>query len=97
MTELELAIAHLKVATLEGYILLAKMERASKDLKKPPPHIWKHMDVFRNRDGIEMICINCFGSPIKIFCIGQCTGHDSENTKEWLKNAKFLFNIKEKL
>lgn len=97
MTELELAIGHLKEATLEGYTLLAKLERGQKDLEKPPRHKWEHMDVFRNHMGCLMIYIDCGGHALRVFCVGPCTGHDNESISGWLEDAEFLFNIREKL
>jgi len=98
MTELQLAIGHLKEAISVGNVLLAKMEAKQKDLEKPPPHKWEHMDVFQNSMGVNMIFISCYGLQDEVFCIGSCTGnHAGYDTKNWLKNAKFLFNLKEKL
>ena len=83
-----------KEATKATEYLLEKLGK-QKDLEKPPPHKWEHMDVFRNSNRCEMIYTACGGSPDRVFCVGQCTGH--HNPKEWTDDAEFLFNLKEKL
>ncbi len=94
MTELQVTINNIKEVLIAGDLIVKKLEKAQKDLEKPPEHKWKHMDVFMGRSGAEMIFITCAGED-KVYCIDCCIGHGE--TREWTENAKFLFNIKEKL
>jgi hypothetical protein len=61
-----------------------------------PKHEWKHGDVFRTESGFVMLCLfKNLGEQLYTYCLTErnfCEGHD------WIeKNAKFLFNIKEKI
>lgn len=100
MTELESSIGSLKKATLEGYTLLAKLERAQKDLKKSPPHKWEHGDIFKSNVGCIMVYLRFLFEPSpRTVCIVGPTGGlvERQYFDGVMTNAKFLFNIKEKL
>jgi len=62
-----------------------------------PKHVWEHGDVFMNTAGVGMVCIRIYAEPLRVYCIGPCTGHDFEETTIYLETGKFLFNIKDKL
>lgn len=71
-------------------------ERAQDVLDKfQPKHVWKHGDVFKNSIGVTMIYIEPLTGPavysVSCYCTGTC------GVEHHLKNATFLFNIKEKL
>ena len=97
MTELQSSISSLKEVITSGNRLLFKLEKAQKDLDTPPQHRWEHGDVFRNCHTVPMICIKISGRPLEVFCTGGCIGHRKSETDLFLKDGKFLFNIKEKL
>ena len=93
--QVQVTINNLKEMVIAAEMVLEKLEKAQKDLETPPPHKWKHGDVFENRWGVTMICIMQFGRT-QVFCMpGPCSStHDPD---EILREGKFLFNIKEKL
>lgn len=64
--------------------------------KFQPKHVWKHGDVFINRTGTTMIYIMLINKPQIFCCPGECSGHVTD-MEYYLENAKFLFNIKEKI
>lgn len=63
----------------------------------PPPkpaHVWVHGDVFENHVDVTMIYLVIDKEP-QLFCLtGACIGH---NVNTYLKDATFLFNIKDAL
>ncbi len=93
MTELQSSINSLKEACIAAEVLLDKLEKIKK-LEKPS-HVWKHMDVFLNKSKDPMLYIVGYDLPEQVFCIGSCTGEHV--ARRWLKDAKFLFNLQEKL
>jgi hypothetical protein len=100
MTELQVTINNLKELIIAAEFGLEKLEKAQKDLETPSQHKWEHGDVFSNCKTSTMICIRDIAAstkPIRVFClsgIGCDFGHLPE---DFLKDGKFLFNIKEKL
>ena len=66
-----------------------------------PEHVWKHGDVFtptNNTDEV-MIYLETFRG-VELFCVGNgkpCLADHRPSITTWLKDAIFLFNIKEKL
>ena len=96
-TDLLVAIHNLKGTISIGSRLLGKLEKQQKDLEAPPQHKWEHGDVFKNDSAVEMIYIKRRGVRAQVFCLGACTGHDEQETRLFLIEGKFLFNIKEKL
>ena len=80
-------------------LLLAKLEKAQKDLETPPPHVWKHGDIFKTSTNNIMIYLRfTVGSPRTVCVVGICGGLvERGHFKNVMKDAKFLFNIKEKL
>ena len=63
-----------------------------------PKHVWEHGDVFKTRSGVIMMFHSfCAERKSEAICIvGLCNG-PAGNLEEVLQNAKFLFNIEEKL
>ena len=78
-----------------GEVFLLEIRKLRKDLETPPGHKWEHGDVFRNSSNVEMIYIELGDESAEVFCLSDCTGHHKPEL--WLKDGKFLFNIKEKL
>ena len=100
MTELQVTINNLKETIIAADLFLQKLEKTQKDLEKPPPHQWKHGDIFRNAFGVIMIFTQNPSDGYKyVFCIsGPChCGHSQIEVEELLDEGEFLFNIKEKL
>jgi len=63
-----------------------------------PQHVWKHGDVFVSSNGNTMIYFNfCAGRKPQAVCVEAPVGGPSLNLENSLRNAKFLFNIKEKI
>ena len=97
MTDLQVTITNLKAVCFAANLVLERLEKAQKDLEKPPPHKWEHGDVFENEWGVTMIYItSTLQGRMYVYCIsGSCDCfHKPEN---FLSTGKFLFNIKEKL
>ena len=101
MTDLQIAIRRLQAETTAAKLVLEKLEKAQKDLETPPQHKWEHGDVFSYfTTTMIYICemewsFDRTGKEY-VFCISgpcDCT-HPPES---FLKEGKFLFNIKEKL
>jgi hypothetical protein len=101
MTELQSSISSLKKVITSGNELLSRLEETQKDLETPPQHKWEHGDIFENRYGTDMICIedmrNGQKSQIRVYCLTGPGCDCTHNTAVFLEKAKFLFNIKEKL
>ena len=101
MTELQVTINNLKEVCIAADLVLDKLEKAQKDLETPPLHKWKHGDVFENRYGTAMICIedmrNGQESQIRVYCLTGPGCDCTHSSAVFLEKAKFLFNIKEKL
>ncbi len=98
MTELQTTIKSLTQTIINETPLLGRLERRQKDLEKSPEHIWKHGDVFKtNTDVIMMYFKFVTNDPPQAICIvGNCGGPALDLDCS-LNNAKFLFNIKERL
>ena len=99
MTILQTTIKSLTQTIIDGTLLLCKLERQQKDLEKPPEHVWEHGDVFKTPERNIMIYLKfVFGPPRTVCIVGPCGGVvEQQYFKNVLRNAKFLFNIKEKL
>lgn len=96
MTELQATINNLKEVITSGNRFLHRLEKAQKDL---PPHRWEHGDIFKTYTGCIMVYLKfTYGHP-RIVCVVGRTGGlvERQNFDSVLQNAKFLFNIKEKL
>lgn len=59
-------------------------------------HVWVRGDVVRCYDGAIVICVQRCGQPIRIFGVGTHS-EEYETNINLSKDAKFLFNIKDKL
>jgi len=68
--------------------------------KYPPPRVWKHGDVFTSK-AAPFICLMFDGSErLRIFHLGSRAIGNSVSPKylgEYLEDATFLFNVKDKL
>jgi len=99
MTELQVTINNLKEVCIAAEMVLEKLKKAQKDLETPPPHVWKHGDIFKTRTNNIMVYLKFTTKPPQTVCIvGDCGGLvQRKHFNNVLHNAKFLFNIKEKL
>lgn len=99
-TDLQVVIHNLKAAHIAGELLLVKLREAQKDLEKSPPHKWEHGDVFQFSPESIMIYIHenpeVQGTKPQVFRISNNTATTGP-PDIYLRFAKFLFNIKEKL
>ena len=110
MTILQMAIEKLKTEMKVVETLARNVERKLvAQSEKPPEHIWEHGwehgDVFVTTGSEYMICYRDITRGIskgrfRTICLvpgdylNGCNTHDS---KDFFPNAKFLFNIREKL
>jgi hypothetical protein len=76
-------------------------EQAQAVLDKHRPHVWKHGDVFRRKSGAVDIYIMLNAGPIVYNLRSKYyRGHPGTAAPDYkvcLADAKFLFNIKDKL
>ncbi len=69
------------------------------ELLEEKKHKWKHGDVFSFARGVNsgiMVYVNCYGENAYVFYLNT-NFHTLESLEYYLKTAKFLFNIKEKI
>lgn len=97
----EYSCLHSDSSTLSTPEYWPAKELAQKVLDKfypKPKHEWKHGDVFENSRGSEMLFLkHAISGEVRIYCaFGNCD-LNHPNIVEQLRNAKFLFNIKEKI
>ena len=99
MTELQVIINNLKEVIIAADLTLQRLERAQKDLETPPPHVWKHGDIFKTSTNNIMIYLKFTVEPPRAVCVvGLCGGLVQKgHFTNVMRGAKFLFNIKEKL
>ena len=99
MTELQVTINNLKEVIIAADLFLQRLEKAQKDLETPPPHEWEHGDIFETRVGCIMVYLKfIYGRPRTVCIVGMTGGLvEHKNFKMALQDAKFLFNIREKL
>lgn len=101
MTELQVIITNLKGAlelATDAVELISEKIKKTEDIHS---HKWEHGDVFENRYGNAMICIedmrNGQNSQIRVYCLTGPGCDCTHSTEVFLEKAKFLFNIKERL
>ena len=99
MTELQSSISSLKEVIATGNQLLSQLKKAQKDLETPPQHKWEHGDIFKTNMNVIMVYLKfAYGRPRTVCVVGGCGGLvEHKNFDGVLRDAKFLFNIKEKL
>ena len=99
MTKLQVTINNLKDVCIAAESVLEKLEKAQKDLETPPQHKWEHGDIFKTSIGNIMIYLRfTVGLPRTVCIVGICGGLVQQgHFNNVLHNARFLFNIKEKL
>ena len=77
------------------------LRKLLEEKEKEPEHVWEHGDVFKSGNGFNtvMIYIEYNNSNIKsqAICVGNRFAYGPALDLSCLKNAEFLFNIKEKL
>lgn len=76
---------------------IVDLEKAGENLEQT--HKWEHGDVFKTSVNNIMIYLKFTIGPPRTVCIHGPTGGmvEQKNIKNILQDAKFLFNIKEKL
>lgn len=96
MTELQVTINNLRKACIAAVDIL---EKTQKEKETPPQHEWEHGDVYKSSTGCIMIYLKfSYGRPRTVCVVGGCGGLvEHKNFKGALRDAEFLFNIKEKL
>lgn len=63
-----------------------------------PKHVWVHGDVFRDTNRTPFICFTYYDGSLKAFCLrGSMIENHVEHIGVYIKDATFLFNIKDKL
>ena len=99
MTELQKTINHLEAVCFAANLVLERMKKAQKDLEKPTPHKWEHGDIFRAPPNVILMYLKFSPRPPQIVSIVGPTGGavKREFFAETIQDAKFLFNIREKL
>ena len=100
MTELQVTINNLKEVIISADLFLQRLEKAQKDLETPPQHKWDHGDIYvTTPQGNIMIYLKFTAGPPRTVCIVDPTGGLVERKyfNDVMTNAKFLFNIREKL
>lgn len=91
MTESQQIIDNLKTAIKAAGDILGILEKA----EQPAEHVWEHGDVFESGAFILMYLYYA-STEIQIVYLNQ-PWMTTSPVEEYLRNAKFLFNIKEKL
>ena len=61
-----------------------------------PKHVWKHGDVFKTPGYLIMMFVKTHDKPAKVIYLNDDMNATCK-TQEYLGNATFLFNIREKL
>ena len=106
MTILQMAIEKLKTEMKVVETLARNVERKLvAQSEKPPEHIWEHGDVFVTIGSEYMICYKDITRGIskgrfRTICLvpdDYLNGCNTHNSEDFFPNAKFLFNIKDKL
>lgn len=98
MTELQVTINNLKEVCIAAEIILEKLEKAQKDLETSP-HKWEHGDIYETSTSCIMVYLKFTSGRPRTVCIVGPTGGLvlQEHFDGALRDAKFLFNIREKL
>ena len=99
MTELQTTIKSLIQTIIDETILLGRLERQQKEIEKNPPHKWEHGDIYKSNTGCIMVYLKFTSGPPLTVCIRGRTGGmvERKHFDNALKDATFLFNIREKL
>ena len=94
-TELQVTINNLKEGVIAAELMIDTLEKA----KEVETHKWEHGDIYETRRGNIMVYLKFVFGPPRTVCIkGICGGMvEPEHFEHTLQDAKFLFNITEKL
>ena len=94
-TELQVTINNLKEGVIAAELMIDTLEKA----KEVETHKWEHGDIYETWTGNIMVYLKfAFGPPQTVCLEGLCSGMvKPEHIERTLQNAKFLFNITEKL
>ena len=94
----QIVINNLKDGIIAAELMIETLEKT----KEAETHKWEHGDIFLNEFGVHMIYIRAMDietrstSKEAVYCIsGSCDCW--HKPADFLKNVKFLYNIKEKL